>query len=63
MTYFVVYLTVFTTFSIIPFLQNDINRISGVMISMPDSNVVNCDLEPWSGQTKDLKKWYVLFLR
>jgi len=63
MTYFVVYLRVFTTFSIIPIVQNDINRIGGVMISVHDSNAVNRDLEPWSGQTKDLKKWYFLFLR
>jgi len=56
MTYFVVYLRVFTTFSIIPIVQNDINRIGGVMISVHDSNAVNRDLEPSSGQTKDLKK-------
>jgi hypothetical protein len=31
------------------------NRISGVMVSMLASSVVDYGFEPWSGQTKDYK--------
>ena len=36
-------------------IQNLINRIGGIMASMLTLSVVDCELEPWSGQTKDYK--------
>jgi hypothetical protein len=36
-------------------IQNLINRIGGIMASMLALSVADCELEPWSGQTKDYK--------
>ena len=31
------------------------NRNGGVMVSIVTSSVVDCEFEPWSGQSKDYK--------
>jgi hypothetical protein len=36
-------------------IQNLIIHIGSVMVSMLALSVVDCELEPWSGQTKDYK--------
>jgi hypothetical protein len=37
-------------------IQNLINRIGGVMASVLALSAVDCELEPWAGQTKDYIK-------
>ena len=37
------------------FLQNLIDSIGGIMVSVLALSVVDCGFEPWSGQTKDYK--------
>ena len=32
-----------------------INRIDGIMVNMLASSAVDCEFEPWLGQTKDNK--------
>jgi hypothetical protein len=40
-----------------------INRISGVIVSLLASSVVDRGFESQSGQTKDCTIWYVLLVR